>query len=47
MSSTPKKDSRKSGEQSTHQLEELRSKVVELEAASKEWNKTALVHKYR
>ena len=41
MSSTPKKDSRKSGEQSTHQLEELRSKVVELEAASKEWNKTA------
>ena len=41
MSRTPKKDSKKSGEQSTRQLEELRSKVAGLEAARKEWNKTA------
>ena len=41
MSRTPKKDSEKSGEQSTRQLEELRSEVAELEAARKEWNKTA------
>ena len=41
MSRTPKKDSKKSGELSTRQLQELRSKVVELEAARKEWNETA------
>ena len=41
MSRIPKKDSKKSGDLSTRQLEELRSKVVELEAARKEWNETA------
>ena len=41
MSGAPKKDPKKSGEPSTRQLEELRSKVVELEAARKEWNETA------
>ncbi len=41
MSGAPKKDPKKSGEPSTRQLEELRSKVVELEAARKEWTETA------
>ena len=41
MSGAPKKDPQKSGEPSTRQLEELRSKVVELEAARKEWHETA------
>ncbi len=41
MSHTRMKDADRSHQQLVRQLEELRSRVVELEAAEKEWNQTA------
>ena len=41
MSRTRMKDAEQSHQQLVRQLEELRSRVVELEAAKKEWHQTA------